>query len=241
MLIRLRLNLLERDLAIRFGVHESTISRTFTRWINYLYLTFGGLPLWPTWEKVERSMPECFKEAYPSTFCIFDATELFCETPSSLSLQSQSYSNYKSHCTHKGLVAVSPHGALIFVSQLYTGAITDKELTIQSGFLEMMGLVPEGKSVMADRGFEIQDLLLKRGILLNIPPFMDGDHLAGTDVVTTQKIARLQIHVERVIGQVKRRYRILQDTIPLTLAGSINQIWTVCCMLNNHRGPIIAE
>ena len=206
-----------------------------------MYLRLGSLPIWPTWEKVAESMPQCFKEAYPSTFCIIDATEMFCETPSSLPLQSQCYSNYKSHCTHKGLVAVAPNSAFIFISELFNGAISDRELTVQSGFLQLLALVPKGKSVMADRGFEIQDLLLKYGILLNIPPFREGDHLKEDDVTKTQTIARVRIHVERVIGQVKQRYHILQQMIPLSLVGSVNQIWTVCCLLNNLRGPIIAS
>ena len=85
-LMRLRLSLLEGDLAYRYGVHESTVSRTFIKWCNFLYLQLGSLPIWPTWDAVERTMPTCFKKAYPSTFIILDATELFVETPGSLSL-----------------------------------------------------------------------------------------------------------------------------------------------------------
>ena len=200
LLMRLRLNLLEWDLAFRFNVSEATISRMLNRWINFCYLRLGSLPIWPTWERVEESMPDCFQQAYPTTYCVIDATEIFCETPSSLPLQSQCYSNYKSHCTLKGLVAVAPNGAIIFISELFNGAISDRQLTIQSGFLEMLALVPKGKSVMADRGFEIQDLMLKHEIFLNTPPFRDGDHLKQDDVMKTQKIARVRIHVERVVA-----------------------------------------
>jgi len=133
----------------------------------------------------------------------------------------------------KGLLAVAPNGAIIFVSELFTGSISDRQLTIQSGFLEMLKGVPSGKSVMADKGFDIQDLLVKHGLILNIPPFKGATPLWLSDVQKTQTIARVRIHIERVIGQVKRRYHILQGAIPLTTAGSINQIWSVCCMLTN--------
>ena len=96
-LMRLRLGLLERDLAFRFGVSESTISRLFQKWINYMYLRLGSLPVWPTWERVKETMPACFRETYPTTYMIIDATEIRVEIPGSLSLQSQNYSAYKSH------------------------------------------------------------------------------------------------------------------------------------------------
>ena len=102
-----------------------------------------------------------FKKSYPETFIVIDATELRCKIPSNLSLQSQHYSTYKSHTTLKGLVCIAPDGCFIFISQLFTGSISDKELVQQSGILQPLELVPAGKSVMADRGFEIQDLLVK--------------------------------------------------------------------------------
>jgi len=92
-----------------------------------------------------------------------------CEVPASLCLQSQSYSSYKSHTTLKGLLAVAPNGAINFVSQLYTGSTSDRELTKQSGFLDLLKSVPRGKSVLADKGFDVQYLLVSHGLLLNIP------------------------------------------------------------------------
>ena len=79
-LMRLRLGRLERDLAYQFGVSESCISRINIKWLNFLYLRLGLIPIWPDWEDVERTMPSCFKESYPTTFAILDATELYCGT-----------------------------------------------------------------------------------------------------------------------------------------------------------------
>ena len=93
-MMRLRLGRLEQDLAYQFGINVSTVSRTLSMWINFLYLRLSLLPIWPSWEDVKACMPESFREVYPNTFCtcIVDATEIKCETPSSLSLQSQHYS-----------------------------------------------------------------------------------------------------------------------------------------------------
>ena len=94
-----------------------------------------------------------------------------------------------------------------------------------------MGLLQEGDEVMADCGFTIEDLLTPPGVGLNIPPFLGKrQQLDGTEVVETQQIASLRIHVERAIRHVKE-FDILAGVMPATLAGSANQIWTICCFL----------
>ena len=75
------------------------------------------------------------------------------------------FSSYKNHNTFKALVGISPDGAITFVSSLYPGCISDKELTRKSGILD---LLEEGDSVMADTGFEIEEDLMLIGVRLNI-------------------------------------------------------------------------
>ena len=81
------------------------------------------------------------------------------------------FSSYKNHNTFKALVGISPDGVITFVSWLYPGCISDKELTRKSGILD---LLEEGDSVMADRGFDIEKDLILLGVKLNIPPFLRG-------------------------------------------------------------------
>ena len=240
-MMRLRLGRNEQDLAYQFGVSVSCVSRTIIMWINFMYLRLGLIPIWPDWEDVEKTMPKSFKAEYPNTFAIIDATELKCEVPSSLSLQSQHYSAYKSHCTYKCLVAVAPNGSFIFVSEMYTGSISDQQLFLDSGIMDLLKHVPQGKSIMADRGFEVQDLLAKSNLVSNMPPFKGPNVLPKGKVKDTQRIARLRIHIERAIGHVKNRFRIFKETLPLTASGCITQMWTVGCLLSNFFGPIIDD
>ena len=78
--------------------------------------------------------------------------------PSSLLLHAELYSNYKSHVTLKGLVGISPSGALTFVSQLYAGSISDKEIVRRSGFAKLP--FDDSDVVRADKGYLIEKLLL---------------------------------------------------------------------------------
>jgi hypothetical protein len=74
-------------------------------------------------------MPENFKMTFPSTRCIIDCTELFCQKPSSLRHQSSLYSSYKHHVTYKGLLGISPLGAITFILTFQLNYTMDLFLT----------------------------------------------------------------------------------------------------------------
>ena len=137
-------------------------------------------------------MPEVIREKFPDLGWIIDAFEMQCQRPSSLTLQSQSYSNYKSRNTVKGLVACTPSGQLGFISQLYTGNISDRELVLRSGFLQM----PHNRGAvwLVDKGFQIQDLAEPLGVKVNMPAFVGKRKQMNADeVFRTQVIANVRI------------------------------------------------
>ncbi|RXN17930.1 E3 ubiquitin-protein ligase RNF213-alpha-like protein [Labeo rohita] len=147
---------------------------------------------------------------------------------------SETFSNYKNHTTFKGLIGIAPCGVITFVSKLYTGSISDIEITRQSQILQL--LQPED-GVMADKGFQIEKMLSQVGATLIIPPLKTSNQLSTEDTHKTQAIARLRILVERVIRRVKE-YHIWDGLVPLSMAGSVNQLWAICCVLSNYQGPL---
>lgn len=128
-LLRLRRALREEDLAYRFGVSVSTVSRLVTTWICFLHDYLAKLKWWPRKEVVLQHLPTAFREKYPTTICIVDASELYIETPTDLHLQSSTWSSYKHHNTANFRIACTPNGAVSFISDLFMGSISDKELT----------------------------------------------------------------------------------------------------------------
>ena len=131
-----------------------------------------------------------------------------------------------------------PSGAVAFISELFTGSISDRELFEQSGLLKLLKSVPYGKSLIADGGFDVEDLLAPLGMKLNVPAKKIGSQLTEAGVLITQRFARVRIHVERAINRAKS-FTIFNKVIPLSLAASINQMWTVCCLLTNFQQPLL--
>ena len=204
----------------------------------FLYHHLKEVDWVPAVNQVLATLATSFQEKFPKTYAILDASEVFIETPTDLRLQSSTWSEYKQHNTVKFLVACTPNGAILYISPVYAGAISDVELTRKSGFLEILQDKP-GVSIMADKGFTIKDLLADLNVQLNIPPFLDSKkQLPLQDVQAGRRIASLRIHVERAIGRIKT-YSILKGTIPLTMARVINQIIYVCAFLTNFQPALV--
>ena len=108
---RLRQGFPEDHLAQLFNVSASTVRRIFVTWVNFMFFKFGQINIWPS-RKVIDTMPKSFKGRYKSTRVIIDCTEVRCQMPSSLQLNWELFSAYKNHTTFKGLVGISPSGAV---------------------------------------------------------------------------------------------------------------------------------
>ena len=229
-LMRLRLGLFQKDLADRFNVSETTVSVVFNTWVRFMRIELEPLICLPRREVLHQHMPRIFKELYPRTVLIIDAVEIRAESPSSLDMQSVCYSSYKGTTTMKGLVGLSPTGALGFLSELYTGSISDKELTKMSNVIDYLH---HGDDVMADKGFDIQDDFAAKGVTVNIPSFLKGKtQFSKEEMAHNKKIASLRIHVERCIERMKN-WHIFDSRIPITLAPIASDMFIIIGALTN--------
>ncbi|XP_028406791.1 uncharacterized protein LOC114529234 [Dendronephthya gigantea] len=233
-LVRLRCGLLGLDVANRFGISPAQYSRIETTWLAFLYHRLRALPIWPSRQYIQNTMPKAFKDSYPNTRVIIDCTELFIERPTSFRSQSATYSSYKNHNTAKGLIGISPAGYPTFISELYTGRSSDKQVTRDCGILN---LLEAGDDLMADKGFDIEDEM-PEGVKLNIPPFLNNQQLSIQAENETRKIAAVRVHVERAIQRIKC-FRILKNVFPLSMASELNKVWVICSYLTLFQPPLI--
>ena len=239
-LMKLRLNLGYQDLAYRLGVSISTLSRRFQEMLDIMAIRLDFLIFWPDREDLQKTMPLCFRSTYGlKVASIIDCYEIKIEKPSNFNARAATWSQYKQSNTVKVLIAISPQGMTMFLSESWGGRVSDKHLTRECGILRK--LLP-GDIVLADRGFDIEEDVAMMQASLKIPSFTKGvSQLSPLDIEKTRKLANLRIHVERVIGATRQRYSILMSTLPIQYmkarckqeAPTVDKILRVCSALNN--------
>ena len=93
-----------------------------------------------------------------------------------------------------------------FVSSRWGGRVSDKHLMLNSGLLQK--LLPRDV-VLADRGFDVGEVVAISQASLHIPAFTKGlEQLPPVEVEKSCKLANVCIHIERVIGATRLRFSI---------------------------------
>jgi len=101
--------------------------------------------------------------------------------------------------------------------------------------------------VLADRGFDIKDSVGLYCATVTLPAFTKGKkQLSGIEVEQTRRIANVRIHVERAIGNVRKKYSLLSMCQPIDFVSrkaddvtTLDKIVTVACSLNKLRNSVV--
>ena len=169
----------------------------------------------PSRDKNKLSAPSSFSQ-FGSCRVVIDLTDIEIATPGLMNQQNATYSNYRRMHSFKVTVGVAPIGVITYVSNLYSGSISDKAIVQQWGFLNHL---TARDMVLGDKGFVIQDLV-PNGVSVNIPPFLNNGSF-------TESEAKCRIiHVERANARLKD-FKILNFFSFFTLSCRCH-ISTVC-------------
>ena len=167
-LMKLRLNLGDQDLAYRFGISQSTVSQYFAKMIELLYVRLSCLVYWSERNELMKTMPMEFRKHFKKCVVIIDCFEVFIERPTSLAARARTWSNYKHHNTIKFLIGITPQGSIAYISNGWGGRASDVYITEHSGLL---GKLLPGDVILADRGFTIQESAGLYCVEVKLPPF----------------------------------------------------------------------
>ncbi|KAJ8674902.1 hypothetical protein QAD02_019542 [Eretmocerus hayati] len=238
-LMKMRMDDGYERLADQFGISTSQASRIFHKVVptlSYLVRTFIRQP--PKHE-VQMNLPIPFRANYSNVYALIDAFEIQIRKPTNPVHQSLTWSDYKGCNTWKWIILCTPDGKTIFISKAYGGRISDMLLFEDCG---VMDILPEGCTVMADRGFKsIEGVLQRKNIKLVRPPSVfEATQPTKEEVLETRRIAALRIHVERLIRRL-REFKILEphSCLDLNIAPLIDDIVHLVCGLINLQSPLI--
>ena len=224
-------------LADLFDIAPGTASRIFITWVLFLEKELSFLLSFPTVAELNDIYIPASLSGIKNLRGIIDCTEFYIEKPGRISSQRSTFSSYKSRNTFKLFISMSPVPHINFVSNLYSGSISDKEITKQCGFIEQLN---PGDVIMADKGFNVQDLLALKHVRLLAPPLMGKGKVSSKATTMTRRIARVRVHVERMIRKLKC-FQLIRGVIPLTLKPYASCIIRVCACLVNLSPAIIDD
>ena len=193
---------------------------------------------WPSRDLVRYFSPSDFKAKFPSTRVVIDGTECPIMKPKEPIAQQATFSTYKNRNTVKVLVGVTPGGLVSFVSPAYGGSTSDRQICECS---RLPQICDPGDSIMADKGFDLQDFFDPYMVTINIPTFFrKKNRMSAGTVLKDRKIASKRVHVERIIGLAKT-FKILKDPMNNTESSLATQIIKVCFFLCNFRCNIVPQ
>lgn len=238
-LVKLRLNLNFEFLSLQLGLSISTAHKLFWDMVLIMNNKLKFLISWPDSSTVHKTIPPVFKKYFPRLTGIIDCFEIFIERPTSLKARAEVYSNYKKHSTIKYLIACSPLGAITFLSKGWGGRASDKTIVKELGFISA-SLHSPGDQILADRGFTMKDDFALLQAELIVPAFSKKNkQLTPKEIETTRKIASVRIHIERIIGLIKKRYTILNGPVCIQFVKNFDEIITLCAVLVNLSPSIV--
>ena len=92
-----------------------------------------------------------------------------------------------------------------------------------------------GDVILADRGFDVGESVGLYNAELKIPAFTKGKKQLGPgELESTRGLASVRIHAQRVIGEARNRYTIIQSTkfvkLSILKVLHLKRKWSVCAV-----------
>lgn len=237
-LIKLRQHKTNFELSRLFNISEFSVSNIWITWVNFMACQWRELDIWPDRDLVRYFCPSDFKLKFPTTRVIVDGTECPVKKPKPPIAQQSTFSTYKNRNTIKVLAGATPGGLISYLSPAYGGSSSDRQIVERSN---LTTVCDPGDSIMADKGFNVQDIFAPYDVAINIPTFFSKkNRMSGKAVLHDRKISSKRVHIERIIGLAKT-YKILTTPMNTTETKLASEITFICFMLCNFRSCIVSS
>ncbi|GFT42975.1 uncharacterized protein TNCV_1615411 [Trichonephila clavipes] len=220
-IIKLRTGISNEFLSILFDISDSTVSRDFNYVTEVIFSKLKMFPLFPNKSQVIQYMPPAFRMHFKDVRIIVDCTEFTIQKPSSPKEQQMTFSCYKNANTLKGMIGITPNGAISFISELYCGSISDKQLFIKSKLMDLL----EPNDVMADKGFLIENELASVGCKLQCPAFLrDKIQFDVSEMVSNCRLSNVRSYSGKGYWSIKQ-YKYFEGALPYRSLHNANSVF----------------
>ena len=109
--------------------------------------------------------------------------------------------------------------------QAYGGCTSDRQIVERC---KIVRFCDPGDIVMADKGFNVQDLFTRMDVTINIPTFFKKrNRISGKTLLRDRNVSNKRVHIERIIG-LGKTYKILTNPLNSTETKLSDHI-TFCC------------
>lgn len=197
-----------RSVCVKFGVGRATAFRAVRRVTYALYCIAPQFIQWPK-DVVAANSMECFETTcgFPNVIGAIDGTHIKIRAPPN---DAASYINRKSFPSLNVQLVCDSHGLFTHCYAGEVGSIHDARVFTNSpvaNFLQMPDIYfPNDSHIIGDAAYAIHPQLLV--------PFRDNGHLSNRQKNFNYCLSSTRMAIERVIGQLKIRFRILLDCVP---------------------------
>ena len=238
-LMKLRRNYSNFELSKWFAVSDKVVTSCFVTWISLMYHQWGEIDWFPTREDTTYFADPEFIATFPCARVTLDGTEIPIQKPHEPLIQQATFSTYKNKNTLKVMVGTTPGGLVSYVSPAYGGSTSDRQIVERSRIFEKCD---PGDMILADKGINVEDLVIPYNLHLNIPTFFrKKNRMNSKTVLKDRKCSSKRVHVERLIGAAKTYKLISTSNAMRSMEFAMgNEIITVCFHLVNFRKNIMS-
>lgn len=216
-----------RSICVKFGVGKATAFRAVRRVTYALHCIAPRFIQWPK-DDVATAIMERFKRTcgFPNVIGAIDGTHVKIRAPP---IDAAFYINRKGFPSLNVQLVSDSCGLFIHCYAGEVGSIHDARVFRNSpvaDFLQRPDVYfPNDSHLIGDAAYTIHPHLLV--------PFRDNGHLSNRQQNFNSCLSSTRMAIERAIGQLKIRFRILLDCLPLTDVKKIPEFIIASCVLHN--------
>ncbi|XP_018431998.1 PREDICTED: uncharacterized protein LOC108804655 [Nanorana parkeri] len=204
-LTRLRLGLLLQDLAFRFRVSESTVSRYWLNWTDLLYARLTQIPILYSARYLELFEPKRTVQYQGLNCTVMDCTDLFFEVQAKDRTKPSSTHPSRNHYLRRGYAIASSNGFITFSSSL-----------------------PFGIAIKVMDGQPQEEIFGGISPPLHFPTFMQNSPVQLTH--QQQEMSRQVLSLLSLIDKALN-FRFLKCVYPQNMEAQVDRAWIICCYL----------